>query len=314
MQIKCTIRRKVMKKFLAICLALMIMLSFAACDESGNEQASLTPTPTATELVENQHGEGTPTPTIAAGDEASLATPTPTISAGNEAPVQTTTPTNAPANVATAKPTEAPHQHTWSDWKKETKAYVGKAGTDKRVCSTCSATETRVRTENAIYNSFYCFGYQYVLSKNNTINAYDLVSFASAEFGDYARKPTPVATIVQELKKHFNIDANMEAAVIQAMKTFNYNAQKDEITLEARAESAEYFILKGYKHLGGNKYATYYSFSGFDIFEPLNELYKVEIEYNRENGKPNKLISTVLVDSLPNDMVVCSDGQRYEYQ
>ena len=285
-----------MKKLLAILLTVMLLLTFAACDESADQEASVTPTAT----VENQTGEPDATPTA--------------VPENNATPTVTEAPTGAPTNAVTPAPTAQAHQHSWGDWEKETKAYINKKGTDKRVCSTCKATETRERTENAIYNSFYCFGYQYVLSKNNAINAYDLVSFAGAEFGDYAYKPTPVATVVQELKKHFNIDANMETEIIQAMKTFNYNAQKDEINLEARADSAEFFVLKGYKHLGGNKYATYYSFSGFDIFEPLNELYKVEIEYNRENGKPNKLISTVLVDSLPSDMIVCPDGQRYEYQ
>jgi len=285
-----------MKKFLAICIILILAISFAACDQGGNEDASLTPTLSVT---------GTPNNNLPANTPGADATSTPESTAAG-APVST--PTNTPVG-ATPTPN---HQHSWGEWQKETKAFIGKDGTDKRICSTCQASETRPRTANAISNSLYCFNYQYVLSSNNNVSAFSMVSYACCEFSDYAYKPTPIATIIAELKKHFNVNAQLEADLIEAIKVFDYDAQKDEVTLTAVAESGD-FILKGYKHLGGNKYETYYSFSGFDIFENLNELYKIEIEYNRKDGNPNKFLSVVRIDALPSDMTLCPQGDSYEY-
>ncbi len=286
-----------MKKFLAICMIFMLLLSFAACDDETSGEASLTPTLT---------------PTVSPSEN--VPTNTPGADATNTPEATITTTPSATATSTPASATQTPgHNHSWGEWKKETKAYIGKSGTDKRVCSTCQATETRPRTQNATYNSLYCFSYQYVLSGTNNVSAFNMVCYACSEFTDYAYKPTPTATVLAELKKHFNINAQMETELLNAMKTFNYDAQNDKITLEGMAESGD-FILKGYKHLGGNRYETYYSFSGFDIFEPRNDLYKVEIEYNRADGKPNKFISSVLIESLPSDMTLCPAGESYEYK
>ncbi len=274
-----------MKKFFAISLALLLVLTFVACGDDNN---TIEATPTPTVEAENQTNE----------DQV---TPTPTVS-GEEAPDATVEPT------ATPEPT---CQHTWGEWTMQTKAYVSKAGTDKRVCSKCQGTETRERTENAIYNSFYDFSYQYVVGRSNVMNGAGLIGYAAAEFGQYTYKSTPVSTVVAELKKYFNIDSKLEADLIAAIKTFNYDAAKDEITLEANAESGD-FDLRGYKHLGGNKYATYYTFTGFDIFEDLNLLYEIVVELNRDNGQPNKFVSFTSIQELPSDMIEAKPGERVE--
>ena len=276
-----------MKKLLAIFLISALVLTFVACD-NGNNQVEVTPTPTVEAEEQTNVDQATPTPTVS----------------GEATPDAT----------ATAEPTATPEptcQHAWGDWTMQTKAYVSKAGTDKRVCSLCQGTETKERTENAVYNSFYDFGYQYVVGRGNTINSMGLIGYAASEFGQYAYKPTPVSTVVAELKKYFNIDSALEADLIQGIKTFNYDAEKDEIVLEASAESGD-FDLRGYKHLSGNKYSTYYTFTGFDIFEDLNLLYEIVVEFNRDNGKPNKFVSFTKIQELPSDMIEAKPGERVE--
>ena len=277
-----------MKKFFAISLALLLVFSFVACGDDNNT-IEATPTPTVEAQNQNGAGEATPTPTVSGGEEEPTATPT-------------VTPT------ATPEPT---CQHVWSGWAKETKAYVTKAGTEKRICTKCQGTETRERTVNAVYNSFYNFGYQYLFNGTGELTTMGVIDFAAAEFGEYGYKSTPVSTIIAELKKHFNIDSQFEAKLKNDIKSYNYDAAKDEITLEARAESGD-LGLRGYKHLGGNKYATYYTFSGFDIFEDLNELYEVEVELNRDNGQTNKFVSFKRIQELPDDMIGAAPDEQVE--
>ena len=289
-----------MKNFLAILLAILLALAFVGCDNNSN-QAEVTATPTAEANNQNGAGDSTATPTATTETSADNSTATPTV-----APVATPTPT--PAGNGNNTPA---HNHSWGDWTMETKAFVNKPGTDKRVCSTCQQTETRERKTNAIYNSFYDLGYQYALTNDGKLTAYGVFGYACAELGQFSYKSTPVSTVIAELKKYFNIDSQLEADLKNQMKYYNYNAEKDEIILEANAESGE-FILKGYKHISGNRYETYYKFSGFDIFEDLNQLYKIEVELNRDKGQPNKFISSTLIESLPSDMIPCAEGETLD--
>ena len=291
-----------MKKFLSILLAIILVLAFVGCDNASTQE-EVTPTPNATPNV---------TPTA----ENGTADATPTATTETSADNSTVTPTVAPVATPTATPagngnnTQA-HNHSWGEWTMETKAFVNKPGTDKRVCSTCKATETRPRSANAAYNSFYDFGYQYVLTNDGKLTAFGVFGYACAELGQFSNKSTPVSTVIAELKKYFNIDSQLEADLKNQMKYYNYNAQTDEITLEANAESGD-FILKGFKHISGNRYETYYKFSGFDIFEDLNQLYKIEVEFNRDKGQPNKFISSTLIESLPSDMTACAENEKLE--
>lgn len=286
-----------MKKFLAICLAVMMVLSFAACDESADQEASVTPTAT----VENQIDDATATPDSQPDD----ITPTATVQ-------NTNAPTNAPTNTPTT--TQQAHQHSWGDWKMVTKAYIDKKGSEKRTCSTCNATETRDRTENAIYNSLYDGGYQYMLSSHNNLTAFNIMGYACHEFEQYMYKPTKRTVILNELTKYFDMDDTMKNSVLEDMKWFEYNEATDEIILSYSAESCN-FLLEGYKHLGGNKYATYYSAEEFYIEEDNTQIikyYKIEIEYNRSNGGKNKFVSVYLIDSVPNDVIKPAAGEWFD--
>jgi len=285
----------------------MLLLSFVACDESNNEEASLTQSPTAT--VEDQNNENEVTPTVAPDNLTTAVTQTTT--ATN---TPTNAPTNAPTSAVTPTPTAKAHQHSWGDWKKETKAYIGKKGSEKRVCSTCQATETRERTANAAYNSFYDGGYQYVLSSNNNLTAFNIMGYACHEFHQYMYKTTKRTVILNELTKYFDMDDKMKNDVLEDMKWYEYNEATDEIILSYSAESCN-FLLEGYKHLGGNKYATYYSAEEFYIEEDNTQViryYKIEIEYNRSNGGVNKFVSVYIVDAIPNDIKVPANGEWIE--
>ena len=288
-----------MKKILAICLALMLLFAFVACDEAENTDATAS-TPTATV----QGDEATPT---VSGEAESTTTPEATDGAQATAtatPTATTTTTTAPS-----------HTHSWGNWTLVTKAYVDKKGSEKRVCSTCQATETKERTANATYNSFYDGGYQYVLSSNNNLTAFNITGYACHEFHQYMYKPTKRTVILNELTKYFDMDDKMKNSVLEDMKWFEYNEATDEITLSYSAESCN-FLLEGYKHLGGNKYATYYSAEEFYIEDDTQVIryYKIEIEYNRSNGGTNKFVSVYLVDAVPNDVIKPATGEWYDNQ
>lgn len=276
-----------MKKILAICLALMLLFAFVACDENQQTDASVS-TPTATV----QGDEATPTAT---GEADPATTP---------ATTENAQPTATPGATATATATTQNHTHSWGNWTLVTKAYVDKKGSEKRVCSTCQATETRERTVNAVYNSFYDGGYQYVLSSHNNLTAFNIMGYACHEFHQYMYKPTKRTVILNELTKYFDMDDTMKNNVLEDMKWYEYNEATDEIILSYSAESCNFF-LEGYKHLGGNKYATYYSAEEFYIEDDTQVIryYKIEIEYNRSNGGKNKFVSVYLIDAVPNDVI-----------
>ena len=72
-------------------------------------------------------------------------------------------------------------EHNWSSWQLDTPAFIDQPGTDKRTCSVCSASESRDRTVNAIGNSFYDGGLQYIILDNgNTVGPVIIVGAEAA--------------------------------------------------------------------------------------------------------------------------------------
>ena len=133
-----------MKKIIVLLLSLTILFALTACGgddkttptgESTGDTGTINATPTETD-VPHTHSYSSKVTTAATCDKEGV-----------------TTFTCSCGNTYTEK-IAATGQHSWSNRTTETKAYVGKDGTDKRTCSSCSASETRKTTEEALQNSF----------------------------------------------------------------------------------------------------------------------------------------------------------------
>ena len=288
-----------MKKIVAIFLTLIMLACFAACDEK-TENPSATPTtePTGT-------------------------------SAATEAP------TEAPTEEVKA-PTEAatPHvEHVWGSWEAVEYALVGKNGTQKRVCADCGQTETAERTVNAIHNSFYDNGLQYVFMVgggaigSGRINASAMLEYACHEFHGIIENETTAEDIFTELAKHFVLTDDLKAEIRLIGKDqadwfennapdsdspYGYNKAKDTFTLRYNAESGSVELL-GYACTEENKYTVYYAYHNELTLEGEPILGKLELEYNKLEGKPNRYLSFTVIGELPSDMVKCSEGEFSEY-
>lgn len=301
-----------MKKTLALLLALLMLLALTACgeDEEG--------TPT---------GEGMTAGTSPSETEAShthsYSSEVTTAATCNADGVTTFTCTCGDTYTEVIAATD----HTWGSWDVETYALLGKPGTEKRTCSACGETETQERTENAVANSFYDGGLQYIfITSGGQFTGNALLEYARHEFHDYLYEATPSATIFAELSKHFYVTDALKADMIKIGTdeaawleqnggfegNYGYNKENDTFTLQYNAEPGEFSFL-GYVHNEGNKYTIYCSRADFG-FEVMPEtLWKVELEYNKIDGNPNRYLSAEKVDTVPSDMIACPEGEFSEY-
>ena len=299
-----------MKRILSLLLALTLVFALVACS---NEKDTTSEPDTSTTQTETENTDTNDTQTSETDtDESSSVTETPS----NSTPT-TSTETSKPTtsnkdNTTSSKPTNTTstpsnstptHTHSWSDWKTETKAFVGKDGTEKRTCSGCKEVEKRSTKAIAAYNSFWdCYLDEYfawfVYSGNQT--TFDISALFKC--GDLiARDECPItqdSTIAvndyyKALKEHFVLND----AIISQMKS-QRNADVYPMTMDGFT-SQPFDTVVGYTHNGGNKYTVYWKSSYRDDVKPI----KVELEYNLLNGKPNRYISIEFVNSIPNNIV-----------
>ncbi|MBE6904557.1 MAG: hypothetical protein E7480_08130 [Ruminococcaceae bacterium] len=197
--------------------------------------------------------------------------------------------------------------HTWSNWKVENRALVGRVGTEKRTCSVCSVSETKNSTANDITNSFFDWALVTIIMNNyGDINASSLLEYALCTFDEYIDKPVASATVFAALSERFNIDFN--DTLKNEMKEigewrYGYNKENDTFTFYVYGLDPGKFKLLGYVYNGGSKYTTYYSFTPHGIDTTLN--FAVELEYKKLNGKPNKYLSIGQANKLPDNMIKC---------
>lgn len=204
-------------------------------------------------------------------------------------------------------------EHKWGSWKRLTYAFIDKAGSEQRTCSVCSGKETRKSTANAVANSFQDGGLQYIIWSSGKLDAHGIYPYACHEFHSYIEKPNiPAKDVFTLLSKCFNITDSIKNDIKTYFKAsapgeYGYDAASDTFYMPYNAETGN-FLFTGYKHNGGNKYTTYYSYSDFEI--DAEEFYwAFEVEYNRSNGQPNKCLSAKKVTSVPDD-IVKTDGWR----
>ncbi len=288
-----------MKRLLTILLALSLLFTFAACankSDTSSDVSSVASSSTEVGIETTSTDSTTSTETSSANEAVSKAEATSSIE---------------------SKPTEN-HTHTWSAWKRKTYAFIDKAGFDERVCSTCSATETRERTENAIGNSFCDGGLQYLIwGGSGSMSSSAMYQYACHEFNDYIEKPNiPAEKVFSLLSKCFNITENDKDYIKANYKAiasgeYGYDATTDTFFMPYNAETGN-FLFMGYKHKSGNKYTTYYAFSEFGIDEIEETFWAFEVEYNRSNGQPNKYLSVTKISSVPNDIVKTNERAEFE--
>lgn len=204
---------------------------------------------------------------------------------------------------------DATGQHDWSDWSTETQAYVDKNGTEKRFCSTCSASETRDTTSEALYNSFWPYygidgmfsGGEYSPINEERIGAYTLLEYVGYGYEGEEREGADFqissAGAFAFLDEHFVLNDELKADM---KKDPRYDAATDKFSLTWPGSNLNREI-RGYTHNSGNNYTVYYAASN-DGGEECDVYWKVVLEHNAPNGKPNRYISIIRVDTIPDNI------------
>lgn len=310
-----------MKKLLSLLFAFALMLSLAACGSDDKETAAGDNTST-TQTEGTSTPEETSKPTETTKPEhkhsyTSKVTKEATCSADG---IKTFT---CSCGDTYTEKIAATGQHSWGNWETETVALVNRKGTDKRTCSTCSATETRENTEDAIFNSFYDPGLGQILywgfNYDGSLRAYSLLEYAPYKYQNLAYKANTTDTIYEILAKTFVLDDSFKDEMRAEGKSnpyyLGYDEANDTFTFEGNnMGSMGNADPVGYIHNGGNQYIVYYRFeeNGTSGIAPA-QFYKVVLEFNRTDnfhinswslkGEENKYLSFEKVSSTPDNMI-----------
>ena len=282
-----------MKKILSLLLAITLVFALVACD---NEKDTTSKPDTSTTQTETESTENTETTDSDTADESSSETETPSSSTSTPT---TSTETSKPT---TSTPSAPSHTHSWSSWKTETKALIGKDGTEKRTCSSCKETESRALTKDAAYNSFYDLELHWfmldTIGISGGINSNNLITYFSQKYDgrDDATINPSSSTVFNWLSSRFVLTDSLKEEMKQDAR---YNKSSDTFALGFEGNCGDANLL-GYIHNGGSKYTVYYS---FEAFGGGKTNYKVELEYNLLNGKPNKYIAIEFVNTIPNNII-----------
>ena len=201
------------------------------------------------------------------------------------------------------------HTHTWGNWETVTKAFIGKDGTEKRTCSTCSVSETRNTSSGALDNSFwpyYGIDGMFGNGESSPLNEERIQGYTLLECIGYGYEgeerdgmdfEISSAGAFAFLDEHFVLTDAQKASMKEDSR---YNAATDKFSLTWPGSNLNREIC-GYTHNGGNNYTVYYAASNSGG-EECNVYWKVVLEHNAPNGKPNRYISIVRVDSIPSNI------------
>ncbi len=309
-----------MKKILALLLASILVFVLVACN---NEKDTTSEPDTSTPTTQTESTDQTETTDSNIADESSSDTETPSNSTPTTS-IETSKPTTSDKdNTTSSKPTDTTstpttskpttstpsstpstpsHTHSWGSWKTETKALIGKDGTEKRTCSSCKETESRALTKDAAYNSFYDLELHWfmldTIGISGGINSSNLITYFSQKYDgrDDATINPSSSTVFNWLSSRFVLTDSLKEEMKQDAR---YNKSSDTFALSFEGNCGDANPL-GYIHNGGSKYTVYYS---FEAFGGGKTNYKVELEYNLLNGNPNRYISIEFVNAIPNDII-----------
>ena len=200
-------------------------------------------------------------------------------------------------------------EHSFGDWISETAAFVGKDGTEKRSCTACSAVETRNTDSDAMQNSFWpYYGIDGIFKQggNHPINEERIQGYTLLEYIGYGYEGEEREGMDFEissvgafafLDEHF-ILTDAQKADMKADP--RYNAATDKFSLTWPGSNLNREIL-GYTHNDGDTYTVYYAASN-DGGEECSVYWKVILEHNAPSGKPNRYISIMRVENIPDDI------------
>lgn len=291
-----------MKRFLALLLASLMLLAFVACDEE-----------TADDNGKNEAPDTEDTASKGDGDEDNKDPETPehTHSHTSEVTKEKTCTENGIKTFTCSCGDSYTEEivtegHSWSYWDTVTPAIIGKAGEEKRTCKTCGSSETRETTENAAMNSFLDRSLAYVGWTGENIHDSSLLSYFSHNYEGRTEETErfPSETVFSYLSERFEITEDKK----QSMKNFYYDAASDTFELAYTGEAANFYLL-GYVHNGGSSYTLYYEYESFELDENgnsrIHEIWKIDVQYNLLDSKPNKYLAFDKVETTPDGMIEC---------
>ncbi len=191
-----------------------------------------------------------------------------------------------------------------------TLAYIDKAGTEDRICSACSARETKETYLCSVSNSFpNGIGLQFIRNCGGEINAAFMYAYACYEFGDFIEIPDKPATdFFDKLSKYFVVTDEIKNEIKTQFKAsgddeYGYHEDTDTFYLPYYSEDCDWDLM-GYRHEDGKRYTTYYrSYVNSSSGDVEERYWEFELEFNRSNGQPNRYLSGREVDFIPSDII-----------
>ena len=295
-----------MKKLLAVLLAMVLLLSLAACggskddtkdDGKGDTQAATNPA---------QNNDSTPT-TPSQGGEQNAPQPS------QPAATNPTTPSTPNQDSGSADT----HSHAWD----YTKAQITKQpspaeeGSQTVPCSGCSETlvETIAKMPSDAAFAINALGEMVTGNEkagDNCLTTEGIVRYMMATTGE-GTVTKSAADFFAECGKHFALSDSLKSAIkAYSSSEFKYDSAADSFTYQAIEGAAPVPLVRGFEHKGGNKYEVYYSNSSCGCWagdcmmclKPFH--FKVEMELNRTAAEPNaanKILSVTKLASLPEE-------------
>ena len=199
--------------------------------------------------------------------------------------------------------------HNWGEWIITAPALLNKDGTETRTCKVCSATETKVTKENAVENAFTDVELQYLFDRWNGVNgditAAAMLSYFSQKYTGREEDPLiiPAATVFAWLEERFALTDGLKEEMKRLDDYYlKYHAATDSFELTFAGSIAE-ILLIGYIPNGENSYTVYYQHNAWDGTSRGDGVWAVTMEYNLPEGKPNRYLSVIKVDAVPDKVI-----------
>jgi len=171
----------------------------------------------------------------------------------------------------------------------------------------CDTAEDYELTGDAIYDAFYDEGLKCVVGVGKPNDPSSLLNYAYGSFVEYWGKEVPSAAVFDALAQRFPITDELRQGMLFMAKGmapyggWGYNAEKDTFRFLGGTITTDQLDLLGYVHNTGNQYAVYFFYSSDT--PSMEVLFKVELEYNRVDRKPNKYLLIEEVRSTPENMI-----------
>lgn len=194
------------------------------------------------------------------------------------------------------------------NWIIDKEPIIGRDGIEKRICSTCEEVEKRGTNKDAALYSFNIGGGEGWIFDNyeseynvNILSSANLLDVIGATYEGPERADDSFSIsysgAIEFLSINYNITDELKASLKQNSR---YNSATDKFDLRYPGSPTE-LAQKGYVHNGGNSYSVF--FHTYDYDYKVAACWKVDIEYNLIDNKPNKCISVMRVESLPINII-----------